>query len=781
MKVLKRDGKSEDVSFDKISRRIDVFVKKYNLNIDPIYITQKVCSRIYDGVPTSLIDEYTAELCITLSTEHPDFNKLAGYIIISNNHKNTSPSFSEAMEKVYNNTNINGDHKPLISEKIYKIIKKHKNKLNSILDYSRDYLIDYFGFKTLERAYLTNIKNEIIERPQHMFLRVSLGIHENDMKSVKETYNYMSQKYFIHATPTLFNSGTVRPQMSSCFLLSCGDSITDIYKNISDCAQISKWAGGIGIHVSSVRGNKSYIAGTNGSSNGIIPMLKVYNETARYVDQGGGKRKGSIAVYLEPWHCDIESFLDIRKNHGDENQRARDLFTAMWTPDLFMEKAEKNEEWCLFCPNECPGLNDVYGDDFKKLYEKYELEKKYRKKISARELMFKIITSQIETGTPYMLYKDSCNRKSNQQNIGVIKSSNLCAEIIEYTDKDMTAVCNLASIAVNNFYDEKTKIYDYEKLGKITTIITKNLNKIIDRNYYPIPETKKSNMELRPIGIGIQGFADLLFKMRLNFDSLEAREINKKIFACIYYNSVKTSMEISKKTKPYKYFKGSPLSKGLFQFDLWGKQGHSDFDWGQLRSDVMEYGVANSLLTALMPTASTSQILGNFECFECITSNIYVRRTLAGEFIVLNKYLIKDLLDLNLWNKEIKDRIIYDNGSIQNIDEIPQDIKNLYRTVWEISQRSVIDLSSERGIYIDQSQSMNIFIEKPTYRNMVSMHFYGWKSGLKTGMYYLRSRPKSKAQQFTIQLKKDTKKISLEEQKLLCSLENPESCLMCSG
>lgn len=1140
MQVTKRDGKLEDVSFDKVLNRIKLIKNKFNLNVEPVIIAQNVCSRIYDKVLTTQLDNFTSELCISMITEHPDYEKLASYIAISNNHKNTSPSFSETIKEIYDNKNIRGDDAPLISKKLFNIIKKNKKKINSYIDYERDYLFDFFGFKTLEKSYLIKINSEIVERPQHLLMRVSLGIHGADIKAALETYDMMSNKYFIHATPTLFNAGSNRPQMSSCFLLSTEDSVNGIYKNISDCAKISKWAGGIGIHISNIRGNSSYIAGTNGYSNGIMPMLKVYNETARYIDQGGGKRKGSIAVYIEPWHSDIETFLDIRKNNGDENLRARDLFQALWIPDLFMERVKNNQSWSLFCPNEAPGLNDVYGDKFKDLYEKYESEKKYSKQLSARDLFYKVLESQIETGTPYMLYKDACNKKSNQKNLGVIKSSNLCvsgdtriltkkgnykiktlcdkevkvwngkkwsdtivrktgdnqkllnihfsngmdiktteyhkfyiktddsdvhivranelkkdmklisydlstcdtsdfylknaythglfsilgkytnnkcsqrcknkkknedifcsrhnknylatypdntnkccadineskpiiilkgvkinlennisyvkktqhkdmniyelkkqdynmlmipytynlksklkwlggiidgvsfiknnklyipsrekkflknitfllqtlgiksklnnskdiydvlktvdnscvvnkynkytieinlcgikklhnlgfrpsrfnfmsyadlpdetyediyvtnivdnneydetycftepdegkgifnglltgncAEIIEYTDKDNIAVCNLSSIAINMFYDEKMDIYDYEKLGDITRIVTRNLNKIIDKNFYPLPETKKSNMNTRPIGIGVQGFSDLLFKMRINFDSEQAREINKKIFACIYYNSAHESMLLAKKNKPYKYFKDSPASHGLLQFDLWNKEPHPDFDWKGLREDIKEYGLYNSLLTALMPTASTSQILGNYECFEAITSNIYLRRTLAGEFIIINKYLIKDLIKLNLWSKKMKNKIIKNNGSIQNIKNIPTDIKNLYKTVWEISQKVIIDLSADRGLYIDQSQSMNLFVAEPNFKKLSAMHFYAWSKGLKTGMYYLRTKPKSASQQFTIENDSDDEEeVDIEKLKLICSLENKDACQMCSG
>lgn len=778
MKVIKRDGCFEDVSFDKVLRRIKILCDKYGLNIDSTLLTQKVCSRIYDGVKTSDLDEFTSELSISLSTENLDYKKLAGYIIISNNQKNTSPSFSETMTLLYNHDE-HGIHKPIISEKIYKIIMKNKKKFNNYIRYDRDYLIDYFGFKTLEKSYLTKLDGEIIERVQHMWLRVSIGIHGRSVKKVLETYDMMSQKYFIHASPTLFNAGTPRPQMSSCYLLGTDDSIDGIYKTISDCGKISKWAGGLGVHVSNVRGNGSRINGTNGTSNGIIPMLRVYNETARYVDQGGGKRKGAVSIYIEPWHIDIEDFIDLRKNHGSEHMRCRDLFTALWIPDLFMKRVEKNEKWSLFCPTNCPRLLTTYGNDFEKAYEEYEEAGLARKVIKARKLFFSILTSQIETGTPYMLYKDACNKKSNQKNMGIIKSSNLCAEIIEYSDTNYYAVCNLASIALPRFV-KNAKIYNFEELYKVTKIVIYNLNKIIDENYYPVPETKRSNMKLRPIGLGVQGLADVFFKMKCAYNSDKAKDLNKKIFETIYYAALEMSCELAKKHKPYEMFKGSPMSKGILQFDEWSVV-PSMYDWSTLRKNIMEHGVRNSLLTALMPTASTSQILGNYECFECITSNIYVRRTMAGEFIVLNDYLIKDLVNLGIWSRDVKDMIIRNNGSIQDIEGIPEDIKEIYKTVWEISQRDIIDMSADRGAFIDQSQSLNLFIADPTFKNLGAMHFYAWKKGLKTGQYYLRTRPKTKAQQFTIKQKEELKGGITEEEIIACSLENKEACMMCSG
>ena len=780
MKVKKRDGSFEDVSFDKVLNRLKYLINEFNLEIDAVLVAQKVCAQIYDGVKTSDLDEFAAELCISLITEHPDYGFLASSIIISNNHKNTSPSFSEVITELYNNNDVNGKHSPIIDEKLYKIVKRHHKKINASIKYSRDHLLDYFGYKTLERAYLLRKNGELMERPQHMWMRVALGIHGYNIKDAIETYNYMSEKYFTHASPTLFNAGTPHNQLSSCFLLGTDDSIDGIYKTISDCGRISKYAGGIGIHVSNIRAKGSRIRGTNGISDGIIPMLKVYNETCRYVNQSG-RRKGSFAIYLEPWHLDIEDFLDIRKNHGDENMRARDLFTAMWMCDLFMKRVEKNEIWSLMCPDECPNLTNTYGDEFEQLYLQYEKDNKYRKQIKARDLWFKILTSQIETGTPYILYKDSINKRNNQENLGVIKSSNLCAEITLYSDNENYSVCNLASIAVNNFI-KKDKTYDFDKLKEISGIVCKNLNKVIDINFYPTPETKKTNMENRPIGIGIQGLADTFLELRLPYDSPEALELNQKISETIYYGALEASCEVAKEKGPYKTYDGSPLSKGIFQWQLWDETPSSLWNWEELRQKIKEHGVRNSLTTAYMPTASTSQILGNNECFEPITSNIYVRRTIAGEFIVVNKFLINDLVKLNLWNNDMKNKIIANRGSIQNIKGIPDDIKNLYKIVWEISQKALINLSRSRAPYIDQTQSMNLFISDPNFKNLSSMHFYGWKQGLKTGIYYLRTRPKVIAQQFTIEpTQSQDKQQQIEQAKLLCSLENKEACTMCSS
>ena len=783
MKVRKRDGSLQDVSFDKVLNRLKHLIKEFNLSIDPGRIAQKVCAQIYDGVKTSDLDEFSAELCIGMITENPDYGVLASCIIISNNHKNTYPSFSEAMTELYNNNDYSGEHSPIIDEKLYKIVKRHHKKINACIKYDRDYLLDYFGFKTLEKAYLLKKDGEIIERPQHMWMRVALGIHGRDLKSAIETYNYMSQKYFTHASPTLFNAGTTSSQLSSCFLLKSEDSLDGIFKTMTDCAKISKYAGGIGLSISSIRAKGSRIRSTNGNSDGIIPMLKVYNEIARYINQSG-RRKGSIAMYIEPWHADIEPFLDIRKNHGDENQRARDLFTAIWMCDLFMKRVEQDAMWSLMCPDECPGLTTSYGDEFETLYHKYEEEKRYKTQIKARDLWFKILTSQIETGTPYILYKDSINKKNNQANLGVIKSSNLCAEIVEYTDKDQIAVCNLASIAVNMFVNEEEKTYNFEKLKEITKIVCKNLNKIIDINFYSVPEAKFSNLQNRPIGIGIQGLADTFFKLRLSFEDNEALELNKKISETIYYGALEASCEVAQEKGPYKSYQGSPISQGKFQWELWGDKPSDLWDWESLRAKIKEHGVRNSLTTAYMPTASTSQILGNNECIEPITTNIYVRRTLAGEFTVVNKFLIQDLIKLDLWNQEIKNRIILNGGSVQNIPEIPDEIKKLYKTVWEISQKYLINMARSRASFIDQTQSMNLFLEDATFKKLSSMHFYSWKQGLKTGIYYLRTRPKTKAQQFTIDpnlSKKQQEKQELEQAKLLCSIKNKDACEMCSA
>lgn len=779
MQVIKRDGHKEQVSFDKVTKRLKNLCGGLK-TIDPILVAQKVCAQIHNDVHTHQLDELSAEICSSMSSENPEFGILASRIIISNNHKNTSPSFSETMYILYNNKDIHGKHSPLIGEETYQVIIKNKEKLNNIIDYTRDYNFDYFAYKTLERSYLMRINKKVVERIQHMYMRVSVGIHSNDLTKAIESYQAMSQKYFTHATPTLYHSGTPRPQNSSCFLLGTADSVQGIYKTISDTAQISKWAGGIGLHVSNIRSKGTTIRGTNGVSDGIIPMLKVYNETAKYINQSG-KRKGSFSIYLEPHHPDIMSFLDLRKNHGNEDERARDLFLAMWISDLFMERVEKDEEWSLLDPDECPHLNDVYGDEYKELYEGYEKEGRVIKTVKAREIWRKILDSQMETGTPYILYKDSINHKSNQKGYGIIRSSNLCSEITLYSDDKEYAVCNLSSIALPMFV-EGTNTFNYKKLEDIVRIAITNLNRIVDYNFYPVPETEYSNKKHRPVGLGVQGLADVFFKMRAPFESDRAREINRNIFETMYYAAVKTSCELAKVEGPYETFKGSPMSKGQFQFDLWDVKPSDRYDWETLRKDVMKHGIRNSTLMAMMPTASTAQILGNTEACEAVTSNLYVRSTIAGNFVVINKYLVNDLMKLGLWDKQTKDVIIAANGSIQNIDGIPQELKDLYKTVYEIKQKAVIDLTADRSPFICQTQSMNLFFEEPSHTVLHSALMYGWKKGLKTGCYYIRSRPKVQAQQFTIDPEKKNKKIDTPDvEALMCSLKNPEACEMCSG
>ncbi len=750
MYVIKRDGNRESVKFDKITARI----QKLCYGLDPTHVTaisvaMKVIEGIYEGVSTSELDNLAAETAAGLTTKHPDYALLASRIAVSNLHKNTNKSFSKTMEALYSYVDPKtGKKAPLIADDVYEIIQDNAQELDSTIIYDRDFGYDYFGFKTLERSYLLKLNGQIAERPQHMIMRVAVGIHKEDIASAIETYNLMSERWFTHATPTLFNAGTPKPQMSSCFLLTMkDDSIDGIYDTLKNCAKISQSAGGIGLSIHNVRATGSYIRGTNGTSNGIIPMLRVFNDTARYVDQGGGKRKGSFAIYLEPWHADIYEFLDIRKNTGKEEARARDLFTAMWTPDLFMKRVEANADWSLFCPNEAPGLADCWGEAFEKLYTKYEKEGRARKTIKARELWTAIIDSQIETGNPYMLYKDACNAKSNQQNLGTIKSSNLCTEIIEYTAPDEIAVCNLASIALPRFVEDGK--FDHQKLFNITYVITKNLNKVIDQNYYPVPEAKKSNMRHRPIGIGVQGLADAFILMRFPFDSPEAIQLNKEIHETIYYAAMTASKDLAKKDGPYETYKGSPVSKGIFQFDMWGVKPSESWEWGILKEEVKKYGIRNSLLLAPMPTASTSQILGNNECFEPYTSNIYSRRVLSGEFVIVNKHLLKDLVKLGIWNDSLKNKIIIANGSVQNIDVIPAKIKALYKTVWEISQKVIINMAADRGAYICQSQSLNLFVLDANFAKLSSMHFYGWKAGLKTGMYYLRTKAAVDAIKFT--------------------------------
>lgn len=789
MLVVKRDGRRESVKFDKITARIDKL--SYGLDsgfVEPIDVAKKVIEGLYDGVSTQDLDNLAAEIAATMTVSHPDYAKLAARIAISNLHKTTSKSFSNTMKRLYTYVDPKtGENAPLISKETYGIIKQNAATLDSTIIYDRDFSYDYFGYKTLERSYLMKIDGKIVERPQHMLMRVAVGIHGENMEKVIETYNLLSEKWFTHATPTLFNAGTPKPQLSSCFLLTMkDDSIDGIYDTLKQCAKISQSAGGIGLSIHHVRAKGSYIKGTGGVSNGIVPMLRNFDMTARYVDQGGGKRKGSFAIYMEPWHADIFDFLDLKKNHGKEEMRARDLFYALWISDLFMSRVENNEDWTLFCPNECPGLSDVYGEEFEKLYEKYEREGKGRRTVKAQDLWFEVLESQIETGTPYMLYKDSANKKSNQKNLGTIKSSNLCTEIIEYTAPDEVAVCNLASIALPKYVNDETGQYDFQKLYDVTYVATKNLNRVIDVNYYPVEEARNSNMRHRPIGLGVQGLADAFIKMGMPFESEEARKLNKDIFETIYFAAMTASKDEAVKDGPYETFKGSPVSKGIFQFDMWGVTPESGlWDWDSLKKEVKKHGVRNSLLVAPMPTASTSQILGNNECFEPYTSNIYTRRTLSGEFIVVNKHLMKDLIKLGIWNESMKNKLIAAKGSVQSIPEIPQNIKDLYKTVWEISQKAIIDMSADRGAYICQSQSLNIHIQDPNFGKMTSMHFYAWKKGLKTGMYYLRSRAAADAIQFTVDktAAKAPTAAQLEQQAadMACSLDNPDACEACGS
>ena len=763
MNVIKRDGRKEPIMFDKITARVRKLCYGLNELVDPVKVAMRVIEGLYDGVTTSELDTLAAEIAATMTTTHPDYARLAARISVSNLHKNTKKTFSEVMTDLYTYVNPRtGKKAPLLSDEVYDIIMKNAEELDSTIIYNRDFGYDYFGFKTLERSYLLKLNGQIAERPQHMLMRVSVGIQMDDMAAVKETYELMSKKYFTHATPTLFNSGTPKPQMSSCFLLAMkDDSIDGIYDTLKQTAKISQSAGGIGLSIHNIRATGSYISGTNGTSNGIVPMLRVFNDTARYVDQGGGKRKGSFAIYVEPWHADIFDFLDLKKNHGKEEMRARDLFYAMWIPDLFMKRVQEDAEWTLMCPNECPGLFDSHSEEFEKLYLQYEAEDRGRKTIKARELWEKILESQIETGTPYMLYKDAANRKSNQKNLGTIRSSNLCTEILEYTSADEVAVCNLASIALPMFV--KNGAFDHKELFRITKRVTKNLNRVIDRNYYPVPEARNSNFRHRPVGLGVQGLADTFIKLRLPFTSEEAKTLNQEIFETLYFAAVTASMEEAKKDGPYETYKGSPISEGLFQHNLWNikdEELSGRWDWAKLRKDIKKHGVRNSLLVAPMPTASTSQILGNNEAFEPYTSNIYTRRVLSGEFIVVNKHLLEDLVALNLWNDDLKEEIMRANGSIQHIDVIPQDLKELYKTVWELSMKDIIDMSRHRGYFIDQSQSLNLFMENANMAKLTSMHFYAWKSGLKTGMYYLRTKSAVDAIKFTL---KNTQKESVPQ------------------
>jgi len=808
MDVIKRDGRREPIMFDKITSRVRKLCYGLNELVDPVKVAMRVIEGLYDGVTTSELDNLAAEIAATLTTSHPDYARLAARISVSNLHKNTKKSFSEVMTDLYEYVNPRtGKDAPLLSDEVYNIIKENADELDSTIIYNRDFGYDYFGFKTLERSYLLKLNGNIVERPQHMLMRVSIGIHLDDLEAAKETYELMSKKYFTHATPTLFNSGTPKPQMSSCFLLTMkDDSIDGIYDTLKQTAKISQSAGGIGLSIHNIRATGSYISGTNGTSNGIVPMLRVFNDTARYVDQGGGKRKGSFAIYMETWHADIMDFLDLKKNHGKEEMRARDLFYAMWISDLFMKRVQEDGDWTLMCPNECPGLCDVHSEEFEAMYIKYEAENKGRKTIKARELWEKILESQIETGTPYMLYKDAANRKSNQKNLGTIRSSNLCTEIMEYTSPDEVAVCNLASIALPMFI--KNGEFDHKELFKVTKRVTKNLNKVIDRNYYPVVEAKNSNFRHRPIGLGIQGLADAFILLRMPFTSDEAQTLNQEIFETLYFAAVTASMEEAKEDGPYESYKGSPISEGLFQHNLWNikdEELSGRWDWAKLRKDVKKHGVRNSLLVAPMPTASTSQILGNNEAFEPYTSNIYTRRVLSGEFIVVNKHLLEDLVELGLWNDDLKEEIMRANGSIQDVDIIPQDLKELYKTVWELSMKDIIDMSRHRGYFIDQSQSLNLFMENANMAKLTSMHFYAWKSGLKTGMYYLRTKSAVDAIKFTLKNDKkeqpepamaeaatvtatkavNDKPLTAKELKALLEqskeAENDEDCLMCGS
>jgi len=815
MYVIKRDGRRESVKFDKITARIEKLC--YSLDsffVQPLEVARKVISGLYDGVKTTELDNLAAETAASLTTKHPDYAVLAARIAISNLHKNTLKSFSATMKRLFTYVDPKtGQNAALLSKEVYDIIKKNAVELDEAIIYDRDFGYDYFGFKTLEKSYLLKLEGQIAERPQHMLMRVAVGIHQTDLASAIETYNLLSERWFTHATPTLFNAGTPKPQMSSCFLLTTqDDSIEGIYDTLKQTAKISQSAGGIGLSIHNIRATGSYIKGTNGTSNGIIPMLRVFNDTARYVDQGGGKRKGSFAIYLEPWHADVFEFLELKKNHGKEEMRARDLFYALWIPDLFMKRVEDNEEWSLFCPHECPGLSDTHGEEFEALYHKYELAGKARQVVKAQELWFKVLESQTETGTPYMLYKDHANSKSNQKNLGTIKSSNLCTEIIEYTSKDEVAVCNLASLALPKYVKANEKgvnEFDHAKLYDVTKSATKNLNKIIDVNYYPVPEARNSNLRHRPIGLGVQGLADVFIMLRMPFESPEAQQLNKDIFETIYYASMEASMELAIKEGPYSTWEGSPISQGIFQFDMWNVTPSSGrWDWESLREKVVKNGVRNSLLVAPMPTASTSQILGNNECFEPYTSNIYARRVLSGEFAVVNKHLLKDLIKLGLWNESMKNKLISANGSVQGIPEIPKDLKELYKTVWEIKQKTILEMAADRGAYICQSQSLNIHIQDVNFGKLTSMHFHAWKLGLKTGMYYLRTKAAADAIKFTIEKQAEVQieqtnnvnetelqyaahtaqaaasfsaDAAQNQSDMACSLDNPEECDACGS
>lgn len=815
MYVIKRDGHKESVKFDKITARVTKMSYALSPIVDPVKIAMKVIEGVYDGVTTSELDNLAAEIAASNATTHPDYALLASRIAVSNLHKNTKKSFSQTIHDLYTYIDPKtGQSAGLIADDVYKIVQENAPLLDSTIIYDRDFNFDYFGFKTLERSYLLKLHGKVAERPQHLFMRVAVGIHKANLDEVVKTYNLMSEGWFTHATPTLFNAGTPKPQMSSCFLIQMqSDSIEGIYNSLKQTALISQSAGGIGLSIHNVRAKGSYIKGTNGTSNGIVPMLKVFNDTARYVDQGGGKRKGSFAIYLEPWHADVYEFLDLRKNHGKEEARARDLFYALWIPDLFMKRVKEDSTWTLMCPNECPGLSDTYGDEFEALYTKYESEGKGRQTVKAQDLWFKILESQIETGTPYMLYKDAANKKSNQKNLGVIKSSNLCTEIIEYTAPDEIAVCNLGSIALPKYV--KDGEFDHDKLFEVAYQLTVNLNVIIDNNYYPVPETRNSNMRHRPIGIGVQGLADAFILMRYPFDSPEAKQLNKEIFETIYYAACTASKDLAKRDGAYQTFPGSPASQGILQFDMWDVKPTDRWEWDVLKEEIKTHGMRNSLLLAPMPTASTAQILGNNECFEPYTSNIYTRRVLAGEYIIVNKHLLKDLVSLGLWSEDLKNKLISANGSVQNIHEIPDNLKELYKTAWELSQKTIIEMSADRGAYVCQSQSLNVFMENPNFGKLTSMHFYAWEQGLKTGMYYLRTKAATDAIKFTVDKKYQTapeaatkieetavavpqfemqtpasmseragmsaEEIAKQQAAISCSLDDPDGCEMCSG
>ena len=794
LQVVNRKGEKEDVRFDAILEKLtNLSTDLDQVWVDPAYLAKLVIEGLYDGVTTRELDELAAETAASLASQHPDYSRLAARICVDDLHRATNDDFSEVIRELRDYIDSESkEHAPLISQEVFDIVMENADFLNSYIDYSRDHNYDYFGFKTLQRSYLLRLDGEVAERPQHMLMRVAIGIHHGDMEKVKKTYDLMSEGWFTHATPTLFNSGTPKPQMSSCFLLTMkDDSLDGIYETLHQCARISKSAGGIGLSVHNIRSKGSYIKGTNGYSNGLVPMLKVFNDTARYVDQGGGKRKGSIAIYLEPWHPDIFDFLDLRKNHGKEELRARDLFYALWTPDLFMERVGDNGDWSLFCPNECADLHDNYGDKFRELYLKYESEGLARRTVKARDLWDAIVQAQIETGTPYMVYKDACNEKSNQKNLGTIRSSNLCTEIIEYTAPDEVAVCNLASIALSRFINEETNSFDHQKLYDVAYHVTGNLNRVIDVNYYPVEEARNSNMRHRPVGIGVQGLADTFAMLGLAFESDAAKSLNKEIFETIYFASCSASKDAAIVEGPYSSFAGSPASQGILQFDMWGVTEHSGrWDWDTLKGEIVEHGLRNSLMLAPMPTASTSQILGNNECFEAFTSNLYVRRTLSGEFIVLNRHLVKDLIAEGLWSLELKDEILRNKGSVQAIESIPQRIRDIYKTTWEISQKVVIEMAAERGAYIDQSQSLNIHMTDANPAKVTSMHFYGWQKGLKTGMYYLRTRAAADAIQFTVEQKTVDETVDglasradeiTSMEAIACSLDTPDDCLSCGS